>query len=105
MPKKRKQDHLINPNNNQKNKHLLKSFGFKHTKVIKKIVQAPVLSSTQHTLSASTLIANNHQGDKLNTLNQQYTRIFYININGLIIGNDNHSFGNETISYSNFDSH
>ena len=59
--------------------------------MIKKIVKSPVLTSTQQTLSASLLITNDYQGDKLNTINQQDIRIFYININGLYIRNDNHS--------------
>ena len=90
IPKKRKKSHLINPNNNKK-QHLLKSFGFKHTKVIQKIFQTPVFVSTQNTLPVSTLITNDRQGDKLNTLNQQNIRIAYSKINGLNIGNDNHS--------------
>ena len=59
--------------------------------MIQKIFQAPVFVSTQNTLPVSTLITNDRQGDKLNTLNQQNIRIAYSKINGLNIGNDNHS--------------
>ena len=82
IPKKRKKAHLINPNKNKKSKH---------TKVIQKIFQSPVLISTQNTLPVSTLITNDRQRDKLNTLTQQDIKIAHNNINGLNIWNDNHS--------------
>ena len=90
IPEK-KHSHLNPQTIKQKNQLLLNTFEVKHIKVMKKIVINKTSTYTQRTLEEPPLTINDYQRDNLNDFNQKDIRIFYININGLHIGNDNYS--------------
>ena len=90
IPEK-KHSHLNPQTIKQKNQLLLNTFEVKHIKVMKKTVLNKTPIYAQRTLEEPPLTINDYQRDNPKDFNQKDIRIFYININGLDIGNDNHS--------------
>ena len=71
----------------------LKSFGFKQKITTNKTTeQKRYNNSIQTPLNTQTkLKENRYKGDKLTKLDQNHTRLFYLNINGIDTGNGDHS--------------